>query len=190
MKISDCREHLDLFLEEHVFENHSYIKITETDPAGSGTVTFTCQSRSIVFSPNEKRSLLWIKDEQCADGAFVIFDEKGAHLHITELKSILNFKKWTKALNQFCGMFLSVTSAVRLMQIRDFTSVTCYIAFKTERMVGLASTSPSLLKTPVGSGAVSPQIPWDREIIHLPFHTAATLKKIKRDASGNASFAL
>jgi hypothetical protein len=190
MKIADCCEHLHLFADEHVFEQEADIEITEADPAGSGTVTFTHPARSIVFAPKEKRSLLWIKDAQCADGAFVTFDDDGVHLHITELKSTLNFGKWFKAINQFCGMFLSVTSAARLMQIRDFASVTCYIAFKADRIVTSASTSPALLKAPVGTAATAPRTSWEKEEIQLPFKTTAILKKIQRDALGNATFAV
>lgn len=188
MKVSECCQHLHFFVSDHVFERSTNIDIVETDPTGSGTITFACRERSIVFAPKEKRSLLWVKNERCADGAFITFDEGGVHLHIAELKSTLNFGKWSRAIEQFCGMFLSVLSAARLLQIRDFSSVTCYIAFKSEQMSAATSTSPVLLKAPVGSGSLPLKTRWDKEVVELPLATFATLKKIQRDGSGNASF--
>jgi hypothetical protein len=136
--------------------------------------------------------LIWsLLQRKCADGAVVTFDQQGAHLHIVELKGKLTAKTWARVLEQYEGMFLTSVAVARLLEIRDFASVTCYIAGSEDSISGTstATAAPALIKTPVGKAQSFGGLEaWTSSSILLPMDTRSALKKAWRDKSGDVHF--
>lgn len=188
--LSDCRTFLCLFNTSYVWEEKQKIEIIETKESGKGKAVFKLKAPAIVLKAHDQPPLIWsLKVKNCADGAFVTFDEDGAHLHIVELKSKLTQSTWSKAAVQFEGMFLTSLATARLLKISNFKSVTCYIAFTQDKMAAVTTANPTLLKTLVGRPeGLGAGVAWDRGEMKLPFEVEAKIVKSQRDLHGDSDF--
>lgn len=94
--------------------------------------------------------------------------------------------------------FNPVAVATQLLKARDLSApraetiarTETYTAYKTEQISASSETSRVMLKASVETGSVAPAMPWNRETVTLPCRTLAPLKKVQRDAAGDASYAL
>jgi hypothetical protein len=179
--IDNHRQHLVHFQANHVREVAEQITITERDEGGQGSATFSLRSSAIEIVPRTQHPLLWhLAEKKCADGAFVTFDDNGAHLHLVELKCKLGPGTWAKVLRQFHGMYLNAIASIRLLQIGTVVSTTCYVAGTEDAMDAPVPTA--LLKTGVGGGATfGGKEFWDGNFVILPFDVRANLVKAWRD---------
>lgn len=188
--INAHREHLLHLNKDYVSEVTGDFCIEEKDEGGKGKALFYVDNACIVFRTTPKPPLLWaLQNRKCADGAFLTFDETGCHLHLVELKSRLTHAEWSHVLLQFEGMYLTSLATCRLLNISSISSVTCYIAFKRDKMSPQESASPILIKPFVGKeNPLNGQRSWNNERIELPFESVANLRKGQRDDAGDADF--
>lgn len=188
--IDACRELYRHFNNDYVFEVNGIVEIAETSKSGAGIARFKTDGASIVLKVHNQPPLLWsLKIRCCSDGAFITFDDQGAHLHLVELKSGLDAREWAHAVEQFRGMYLTAIAALRLLNIQEIVSVKCYIAYKKIRYAASDETNPVLLKALVGGqktiGGLEELF---KNLISLPLNVSARLKHAVRDSSGDADF--
>jgi hypothetical protein len=200
--IDKCKACLCLFNREYVSEITGSIVVTEVDPQGVGTAVFTTDKHCILIKPKHNIVPIWsLSRRNCADGAFFLFDsdKNEVRLHIVELKSIVRFKDWIKALGQIEGMFLVALAVGRLLHMHEVPRVTCYLVLKEDRIRGseLETPSPILLKGQVGGTATfGRKESWDKEVIELPrsanvpYAVSATLVKGWKNDTGIVDFGM
>ena len=187
-----CKPHFVRLHADRVRQNLEVINIDETSAEGSGTISFSTSKFALSYqNRTNKPPIHWLLQGKCADGAFIIFDEDQAHLHIVELKSKLIPKEWKKACEQFEGMLLNSFAMAGIIELSVFDSITCYIAFSEDAISVSHNASPVLYKNLPG---MVPQrhglTEWLTSAVTLLSKYKANLIKIQRDAGGNASYNL
>ncbi len=185
--IDSCREHLCHFNGNYIHEVAGSFFIEEKDVGGIGKAFFESEEPCILFKTHNNPPLVWaLRNAKCADGAFLSSSGGHFHLHIVELKSSLKPSTWEHVLKQFNGMYLSAIAACRLLEVTTIASVTCYIAYKNDRMDQMETANPVLIKSLVGKkNPFNSQVEWTNGSVLLPFGTSALLKKAVRDPVTN-----
>jgi len=188
--IERCRSRYEIFNADYVFETSNTLEFSEKNKSGAGSAIFQISGTGIVIKSHNNPPLVWsLKIRNCADGAFITFADDEAHLHLVELKSGLSQKDWAHAIEQFRGMYFSSIAAGKLLGIEEFSTIRCYISYKTLKMATLETISPVLIKTLVGKRTpLGGQNEWEKEVIEFPLGHAANLVKSQRDDSGNSDF--
>lgn len=165
----------------------SSVNIEEMDPGGAGVVSIRIGGDALQFGPNET-AIKWLASNECADGAFIEYDNGTLRLHIVELKSKLDTQKWKKAKSQFKGMFLRATAIRSILGFEDFESVTCYIAYCEDAVTPRMQSNPILLKRTIGDGKdISNLDDWKTRTISMDNNVSAKVVDIVRDAAGNST---
>jgi len=190
--ITACRSCLKHFNPVWVKEVAGEFSIVEKDAVGAATATFRSAGPCILIVADRQAPIIWaLAQRKCADGAFLTFDELGAHLHIVEIKSRVTVSKWASIQHQMEGMYLSSVAVARLLSVQALGSVTCYLAGKEDAVTGArdVSASPTLLKTPVGKAKTFGGLEdWDKSEVQLPYGTKARLVRNWRGAGQVADF--
>jgi hypothetical protein len=168
----------------------SDIKIVEKNAGGAGEAIFVSHETAIVIKAKDSAPVIWsLKQLKCAEAAIITKDDAGFHLHVLEMKSKLTQTVWAKALQQLEGMYLSALAVARLVQVTDFVSITCYIAYTEDAMGAQDSADMIMIKTFVGqNNPVGGSEEWISEEMSLPFSTIAAIKKGQRDQNNNVHF--
>lgn len=190
--IEACRQRLRHFLPEYLWftEANKQFFFEEKKRGGEGKAFFVSAAPCLIVKANDKAPMVWaFSNRKCAEGAFIKFDHDGCHLHILEMKSKLTQGEWAKVLNQLEGMYLTALAACRVLNIAEFQSVTCYIAFTEDAMAPDQSADMILMKTFVGEeNPVGGDDEWSKNQVPLPFDVTAGLKKGLRNAQSNVDF--
>lgn len=181
--IEQHRPHLSNFEERYIREVTEQVIIEERDENGQGRAIFDLRSSSIQIFPRAQHPLLWhLAEKKCSDGAFVTFNDGEAHLHLVELKCKLTPSTWAKVVRQFHGMYLNAVASIRLLEIVNIATTTCYISATEDAMSGPVPTA--LIKTGVGVGAsFGGKEYWEKDFVPLPFDVKATLVKGWRESA-------
>lgn len=192
--MDECLPLLDHFAREHVHivEDHGSFYIEEKAAGGEGKTYFSTNAPCLLIKAKPPGPLLWsLKNRKISEGSIVTKDERGYHLHILEMKSKLTQGEWAKVLLQFEGMLLTTLAVVRILGILEFSTVTCYIAYKEDAMGTRGSADLILLKTFVGMpNPISGSEEWTKEQVELPMTGAAQIRKAVRDGANDADFGL
>lgn len=179
-----CATQFVHFKREQLHAISNKLTIYEADKGGKGEVEFEYNLPCARFLPG-KQPIKWLKNQKCADGAFIIFDGSDVHLHIVELKSRLVSSEWIKAIEQFEGMLLNALAMKSIINVDRFTSITCHISFTDDQMSPSRTTLLSGLKMGLGTRPpVSGSLEWLYERLSLLNAHQAKVVKIQRDANG------
>lgn len=185
-----CKPFLKLVDRNKCKGHEAEVEIVEKTASGAGTITITVGQPCLVFQPGREPTK-WLAHTQCADGAFIVFEEDGSHLHIVELKSRLTAAEWDHARKQMEGMLVNAMALKGVINIPDYTKVICYVAFKKDDILPSKTASPITLKVGVGLPfAVAGTEGWLKGSITLLNKFVATVVKIQRDAEGNGAHSL
>lgn len=164
------------------------VSIEEVEPAGAGSVTMKVTGDYVVVRPKSgTHQIIWLSDSKCADGGIVAFkNSTTVSIHIVELKSSVNLRRWEEVKSQFNGMLLNSLALLRLGGIQiDVNEVKCYLAFTKDKITAQISASPVLQKNMPGLNNSMTGKDWNSPIIKLPLGLSATFSKHQRDADGN-----
>ncbi|MCY1369321.1 hypothetical protein D9M69_563550 [compost metagenome] len=143
-----------------------------------------------MLKAKDQAPMVWaFSNRQCAEGAFVTFDNDGCRLHILEMKSKLTQSEWAKVIRQLSGMYLTALAACRILGVNEFKSVVCYVAYKEDAMSPSKSADSIFIKTFVGQrNPVGGSDTWSTGSVKLPFGIDASIQKGQRDAHHNVDF--
>ncbi|MDM7850172.1 hypothetical protein [Pseudochrobactrum kiredjianiae] len=185
----DCEGHLPIFSKQYVYQVQDSLEIIEKEEAGASTAKFSVTGKAVQICSKAGAALIVsLSEQKCADGAFLTFDESGAHLHIVELKGRVNQGTWLHILKQYEGMFLSALALSRLMNIFDIQKVTCYLAHK-KLDVNFNGGQAILNKTLVGGKkTLDGKTEWNSKSIDLPHNKKANIILQQKDAQNNTDF--
>jgi hypothetical protein len=192
--IETCKSALEHFVAEYVYivDEKKLFSIEEKKQGGAGKAFFRSDKPSLVLKAKDQAPMVWaFSNRQCAEGAFVTFDDDGCRLHILEMKSKLTQAEWAKVTRQLSGMYLTALAACRILGVTEFKSVVCYVAFKEDAMSPSKSADSIFMKTFVGRrNSVGGSDAWSTGVIKLPFDTSALIQKGQRDVHHNVDFGL
>ncbi|GAA0618233.1 hypothetical protein GCM10009422_11970 [Brevundimonas kwangchunensis] len=180
-----------LFLKEKTVQIvESSLIVEEKDPGGAGSIKIQISGDALQFGPSET-AVKWLASNECADGAFLEFSENGLSLHIIELKSKLDTKKWEKAKSQFRGMFLRATAICSVLGIGELKNVTCYIAYCEDAITPHLKSNPILLKRTLGDGGLTSKYDdWTKRTVNITDAVVANVVDVVRDNAGNSTLDL
>ncbi|MBJ3783476.1 hypothetical protein [Devosia sediminis] len=181
---------LKYFREQHVKKVSHVVEVVEMEADGAGTAKFAVLGEAVSLKGIRQKSMLHaLRSGRCADGAFITFDENGAHLHLVELKSSLTIGKWLQAIEQFCGMYFVASAISHLLGYSNFFSITCYLALDEDKITNGISSSPVFLKTLTGGKETLGDVEsWAKNVVPLPFDKAPLKTGIR--INGNVDFGL
>lgn len=180
----------ELFNKEYVDFVESTFFIEEKKKDGRGKCFFQAAKHTLLINMNEHT--LWaLKSQQCADGAFVHFDEQNqATLYLLEMKSGLDIKKFGEdVLAQFQGMYLSTLAILALLNLPKPQQIYAIIAFSKNKID--EPNSHIFTKQLVGEKSIVQQkfIPfrriWNNGQVPLPYQQTAKLVKRQRVCAEN-----
>lgn len=180
----------ELFNREHVTFVESDFVIEEKKKGGRGKCLFQATKHTLLINMNEHT--LWaLKNQQCADGAFVHFDEQNqATLYLLEMKSGLDIRKFGEdVLAQFQGMYLSALAILALLDIPKPQQIYAIIAFSKNKID--EPNSNIFRKQLVGEKTVAQQKLmqfrqiWNAGEVPLPYQQTAKLIKQQRVCAEN-----
>jgi hypothetical protein len=167
--------------------------IEETAVGGAGRVEFPYNRDVICALPvNDNMPLLWFTHNECADGAFIVFDAGHIAIHLVELKSAVNAGKWAKARRQFEGMLANTLALLGFLDVVRPFGVVCHLALKSESISGALRASPVLGKRLTGlplsaaGGHLSASQQFQRRAVDILDRKGVEVRIIQRDAAGNA----
>ncbi|WP_455962729.1 hypothetical protein [Methylorubrum aminovorans] len=171
------RDYIELKTEETV-------EIVEANEKGAGRAVFEIKGNALLIRHfRDKPPLKWSKNQKCADGAILIEDGITNSLHVVELKKTVSEKKWPDIREQYEGMIHNVLAILAVLDIKRPKTITCHIAFETDKMPILSSTNPVLLKFPVGEARpIGGALDWANSRITLSSFGGVKLQKIQRGA--------
>lgn len=190
--LSRCKPHFSRLHHDRAWHNKETVEISEKATGGAGTITFNVSLPYLAFRATDNNPPMhWLAASKCADGAFVLFDDEQAHLHIVELKSKLTAKEWKKVKLQFEGMLLNAMAVAGVIELSHFSSVTCYIAYAEDAISVEKNASPVFYKNLPGTSAAAPEIAeWLAEQLTALDKFKMTLIKLKRNSDGNATHSI
>ena len=198
-KFEECRKHLGRLNRHRVWEHNQEVVFEEKAKGGEGTITFQVEHPCIAIRPDSKTPpISWLASHNCADGAFVSFTPDGIELHIVEMKSRLGPSDWEEVKIQFIGMLYNALALKGVTHMPEFSSITCYIAFKLDRISVETSPTPISFKRGVGIASIKTQSPAIQSKSISDFRSgnvdiasqSVRLVKLQRDQNGNATLSL
>lgn len=167
--------------------NGSPISIVEADAGGAGTITVTSSQSAIKLSPTDLATQ-WLVNQQCADGAVILFGGGEATLHIFELKSKLSTQKWDDAVSQCEGMIRRANALRACLGLTEYSDVTFYLAYKVDALTPYIQANPILLKSLLGGGSISSSLTsWLNKVITMPNFPDVPVVLVVRDAQGDGA---
>lgn len=183
---------------DHVFIAESgSMFVEELDAQGKGRIEFTGSGTALGLRPvRDNMPLLWFHENECADGAFIMDDDEGIHIHLVELKSTVNAGKWSKARRQFEGMYANAIAVLGFFDVAVPHRITCHLALKKQNISRSTRSSPALQKRLIGRpvSATGDLIPASDQftdgIINLMDIREVPVRLIWRDHDGNGTAAL
>lgn len=192
--IDACKTGLKHFLPEYLYivDPNVQFSLEEKKQAGAGKAYFSAATPTLVLKARDQAPMVWaFSNKQCAEGAFVTFDDSGCRLHIIEMKSKLTQTEWAKVMRQLSGMYLTALAACRVLGIIDFQDIICYVAYKEDAMAADKSADPIFIKTFVGRrNPMSGSAEWTAESMDLPLGVRAQIRKGQRDQNHDVDFGL
>ncbi|MBD8689341.1 MULTISPECIES: hypothetical protein [unclassified Rhizobium] len=191
--LSDCKISVKKhFLPEYLrfHETPTPFHFEEKKKGGEGKAFFSPKDPCLIMKAKDKAPMIWsFSNRNCAEGAFITFEDDGCRLHILEMKSKLTQGEWAKVLRQLEGMYLTSLAVCRLLGIHDFKEVICYVAYTEDAMSANENADMIFMKTFVGvENPVGGDDEWIVGRLGLPFDVIAKLKKGVRGADKNVDF--
>ena len=147
----------------------------------------------------------FLKDEQNADGALLIWRDDGSHdgrfeAHVMECKKTVEQNSWSKALKQMRWTFLRLRALAGALGV-PIQRVTFYTAFREHKFSSTSSRNALVPRSPITSRFAEPdeiierprrlQMAWENDDITLgDFEGRFAHTKIELDKDGNGSIGL
>ncbi|WP_394648246.1 hypothetical protein [uncultured Sphingomonas sp.] len=186
-----------------VSRNHVFIAksgdmfVEELEAQGAGRIEFASSGEALCLRPvSDNMPLLWFHEDECADGAFIMDDDKGIHIHLVELKSTVNVGKWSKARRQFEGMYANAIAVLGFFDMGIPHRITCHLALKKENISRSTRSNPALQKRLIGRpvSATGDFLPTQEQftggVIDLMDIKNVPVRLIWRDHAGNGAATL
>lgn len=145
-----------LFNPQHVnfLDDPGTVTISETDQNGAVNIKFDVAAPSITVHGKSGGNIYWLSNQRCADGAIIVFETNGIHVHLVELKQTISVKSWEHIKTQFSGMLANVHAVLGTIQQSIPRSVTCHVAYANNNLAASPVLS-KVINTKAGLQALS-----------------------------------
>lgn len=174
----------------YLIDSNEKIIVLESDDQGKGECEFFSKTPIVMIKAKDKNSAIWaLKDQKCAEAAFIEINASGLVLHIVEMKSKLTIRVFIHACKQIEGMYFASLGVISSLKLDLPVKVISYIAYK-QLDNNLSKEMPSVLtKHLIGTPEMTTKEMsyWYQKEIKLK-HTNCSLKTVERNENGDCSF--
>lgn len=192
--VNKMQDLLRLFNQDFIYihqANKGRFSIVEKKDGGKGICYFQSDNDVLIIKAKDQNTPLWsLKNQKCAEGAFVLLDKnnQSLSLHIIEMKSKLTYDEFEKVIQQLQGMYLMAFCVMSILRLNIPTEIKTYIAYKNETVQDKINRNPK--RIPKKSIGIKDLVleSWEKERIELSHSNTAKLIKMIRINDGNGNF--
>lgn len=163
--------------------NQGQFFILEKKDGGKGACYFQSDNDVLIIKAKDKNTPLWaLKNQKCAEGAFVVLDKnhQSLSLHIIEMKSKLTYDEFEKVIQQLQGMYLMAFCVMSILKLNIPKEIKTYIAYTDETVQNKIHQNPKRMPRK-SIGIKDPVLEsWEMEEVKLSHNNTARLIKMIR----------